>query len=100
MLAETFEVDNNNTKRLLEGDRGQRIREKNIIVSAFMFLLHWQNLDLQRLCGIRTNMATEGDRKNLIIMIINFYMSKFESYRILNYQHYICFSILPWLARS
>jgi indole-3-glycerol phosphate synthase len=30
--AETFEVDISNTKKLLEGERGQRIREKDIIV--------------------------------------------------------------------
>ena len=32
--AETFEVDIGNTKRLLEGERGKIVCEKNIIVSG------------------------------------------------------------------
>lgn len=32
-IAETFEVDISNTKKLLEGERGQLIAQKDIIVS-------------------------------------------------------------------
>jgi indole-3-glycerol phosphate synthase len=35
IIAETFEVDISNTKKLLEGERGQLISQKDIIVSHF-----------------------------------------------------------------
>ena len=34
LLTETFEVDTSNTKRLLEGERGKLIRERDVIVSG------------------------------------------------------------------
>jgi len=34
-FAETFEVDISNTKKLLEGERGQLIAQKDVIVSIF-----------------------------------------------------------------
>jgi hypothetical protein len=34
-VPETFEVDITNTKRLLEGERGQVIAQKDVIVSIF-----------------------------------------------------------------
>lgn len=34
-FPETFEVDISNTKKLLEGERGQKIAEKDVIVSIF-----------------------------------------------------------------
>ena len=34
LSTETFEVDISNTKKLLEGERGQKILEKDIIVSG------------------------------------------------------------------
>ena len=41
--AENFEVDISITKRLIEGERGQRIREKGIIVSS-PFTIHGNSL--------------------------------------------------------
>jgi len=34
-FAETFEVDISNTKKLLEGERGQLIAQMDVIVSIF-----------------------------------------------------------------
>jgi hypothetical protein len=34
-FPETFEVDITNTKKLLEGERGQTIAQKDVIVSIF-----------------------------------------------------------------
>lgn len=79
MLAETFEVDNSNTKRLLEGDRGQRICEKDIIVSAFIFFVALAKfIAIKFMLGLELTWPTEGDWKNLIIMVIKCYMSKVE----------------------
>lgn len=41
-LSETFEVDISNTKKLLEGERGQLICQKDIIVSASCLDEWWQ----------------------------------------------------------
>jgi hypothetical protein len=35
LFPETFEVDISNTKKLLEGERGQTIAQKGVIVSIF-----------------------------------------------------------------
>lgn len=43
LSAETFEVDISITKRLIEGERGQRIRDKGIMVSA-LFTIHVNSL--------------------------------------------------------
>lgn len=40
MLIGTFEVDIANTKKLLQGERGQKIREKDIIVSDHNTIIH------------------------------------------------------------
>ena len=45
LSAETFEVDISITKRLIEGERGQRIRDKGIMVSA-LFTMHGNSLKL------------------------------------------------------
>lgn len=34
-VSETFEVDISNTKKLLEGEHGRQIREKDMIVSTY-----------------------------------------------------------------
>ena len=45
LSAETFEVDISITKRLIEGERGQRIRDKGIMVNA-LFTIHGNSLKL------------------------------------------------------
>lgn len=39
LLAETFEVDISNTKQLLEGKRGDLIRQRDVIVSIFVIII-------------------------------------------------------------
>jgi hypothetical protein len=39
LFPETFEVDISNTKKLLEGERGQMIAQKGIIVSVFFDMI-------------------------------------------------------------
>jgi hypothetical protein len=39
LFPETFEVDISNTKKLLEGEGGQMIAQKGIIVSIFLDMI-------------------------------------------------------------
>jgi hypothetical protein len=39
LFPETFEVDISNTKKLLEGERGQMIAQKGVIVSIFFGMI-------------------------------------------------------------
>lgn len=64
MLAKTFEVDNSNTERLLEGDCGQRIFEKDIIVSAFIFVVALaKSVSIKFMLGLELTWSTDGDWK-------------------------------------
>ncbi|KAB1208714.1 Indole-3-glycerol phosphate synthase, chloroplastic [Morella rubra] len=57
---ETFEVDISNTKKLLEGERGQRIREKDIIVVGESGLFTPDDIAFVKEAGVRAVLVGES----------------------------------------
>ncbi|XP_062152979.1 indole-3-glycerol phosphate synthase, chloroplastic-like isoform X1 [Alnus glutinosa] len=57
---ETFEVDISNTKKLLEGERGQRIREKDIIVVGESGLFTPDDIAFVQDAGVRAVLVGES----------------------------------------
>ncbi|XP_038693921.1 indole-3-glycerol phosphate synthase, chloroplastic isoform X3 [Tripterygium wilfordii] len=57
---ETFEVDIGNTKKLLEGDRGQRIREKGIIVVGESGLFTPDDINYVQEAGVKAVLVGES----------------------------------------
>ena len=74
-FAETFEVDISNTKKLLEGERGQLIAQKDVIVSIFfdMGLVKRKRMQKDFLLSKLTSVATLGAAvlDHVIIAILN-----------------------------
>ncbi|KAB1208715.1 Indole-3-glycerol phosphate synthase, chloroplastic [Morella rubra] len=82
---ETFEVDISNTKKLLEGERGQRIREKDIIVVGESGLFTPDDIAFVKEAGVRagTKLGPRGRFHNcsLVFMVHYHEVSNFYQKR-------------------